>query len=352
MTFEDFGGWSETLAQLTSGQSLSGSHCQAVLGEILAGEASDAQIAALLVSLRQKGETVEELVGLQHAMMAAAEPLSLGDDVIDIVGVGGAASRRKHALNVSTMACFVAAGAGARVCKHGNRKASSTSGSFDLLEALGVAIDPGPAQLEALVATHGLAFAFARRFHPAMRHVGPVRAQLGIPTVFNVLGPLAHPGGVSRQVVGVADGSLAPKMIETLAGTGSVRSLVVTGDGALDEFSTTGPSKVLSLNEGEITELTVDAADYGIAQSEPEALAGGDAQVNADIARRLFAGEPGPVRDVVVLNAAAGLIVAGLADDFGDGITQAGAAIDDGRVAAKLAALVQDESSADAEADR
>jgi len=335
----DFGGWPGVLGRLADGNDLSAEHCTAVLAEILAGEASDAQISAFIVGLRIKGETVEELTGLQSAMSAAATSLSLPADTIDIVGVGGAPVRRIHALNVSTMASFVAAGAGASVCKHGNRKASSTSGSFDLLDALGVAFDQAPADLETQVAEHGLGFAFARAFHPAMRHVGPVRAELGIPTVFNILGPLSHPGRLRRQVIGASEWRLAHRMAETLRASGSVRSLIVHGDGGLDELTTTGPSRVVSLDDGEITEIEVDATDHGLARVTPDDLAGGDPVANAQIAERIFSGERMPARDIVVLNAAAGLVAAGVVDDLGAGVEAAAAAIDDGSASAKLTAL-------------
>ena len=333
------GGWAGILGALTAHQDLTAQQCTDVLGEILAGDASDAQISAFIVALRLKGETVEELTGMHHAMIAVAEPLELPATTIDLVGVGGAPSRRKHALNISTMAAFVASAAGASVCKHGNRKASSTSGSFDFLEAMGVDIDITPAQLEAQVAQHGVGFAFARSFHPAMRHVGPVRAQLGIPTVFNILGPLSHPGRLTRQVIGASDWTLAHRMAETLRATGSVRSLIVHGDGGLDELTTTGPSRIVSLDDGEIVELEIDATDYGLARVTPDDLAGGDAEANAAIARAMFVGEPSPARDIVVLNAAAGLVAAGVVDDLGSGVEAAQAAIDDGRAAAKVAAI-------------
>ena len=198
------GGWREVLGVLTAGHDLTAEQSGAAMGEILAGEATDAQIAAFIVALRVQGETADELGGLRSAVLAEAAPLDVPAGTIDIVGVGGAPSRRTAALNVSTMAAFVAAGAGATVCKHGNRKASSTSGSFDLLEALGVNVDVDPSTLERQVADIGVGFAFARSFHPAFRHVGPVRAELGIPTVFNVLGPLSHPGRLTRQVIGAA----------------------------------------------------------------------------------------------------------------------------------------------------
>ncbi|MGB1505135.1 MAG: anthranilate phosphoribosyltransferase [Acidimicrobiales bacterium] len=339
VSIAELGGWPAVLGQLAAGNDLDANRCYAVLSEILAGEATDTQIAAFIIGLRLKGETVDELIGLQSAMMAAAAPLEVPDGTIDIVGVGGAPSRRVHALNVSTMAAFVAAGAGASVCKHGNRKASSTSGSFDVLEALGVDVDITPRELETQVAEHGLGFAFARAFHPAMRHVGPVRAELGIPTVFNILGPLSHPGRLQRQVIGASDWTLAHRIAETLRATGSVRSLIVHGDGGLDELTTTGQSRMVSLDDGEITEVEVDAVEFGLARVAPDELAGGDAETNAEIAHRVFAGERIAARDIVVLNAGAGLVASGVVDDLGSGVEAAAAAIDDGSAAAKLATL-------------
>ncbi len=343
-SLEEFGGWPGILGRLAAGEDLDAATTRAVLGCILAGEAADAQIAAFMIGLQIKGPTVDELSGMQGSMLEASSPLHLPADTIDIVGMGGGASRRVHALNVSTMAAFVAAGAGAIVCKHGNRKASSTSGSFDLLEELGVPIDVSPRVLEDHVVGIGVGFAFARTFHPSMRHVAPVRAELGIPTVFNVLGPLAHPGRLTRQVIGVADWELARTMAGVLAATGSVRSLVVHGEGddghGLDELTTAGPSRMLSLDGGEISEISVNAVDLGLDRVDALAIAGGDAEANAVIARSVLGGERSAARDIVVLNAAAGLVVAGLADDLGSGVDQASAAIDDGRALGKLEALV------------
>ncbi|MEZ5167860.1 MAG: anthranilate phosphoribosyltransferase [Acidimicrobiales bacterium] len=336
---QEHGGWSGVLGRLASGEDLSSEITRAVLGTILAGDATDAQIAAFIVALRLKGETVDELAGLQGAMLDAATPLTLPEGTIDIVGVGGAPSRRVHALNVSTMAAFVAAAAGAVVCKHGNRKASSTSGSFDLLEALYVPIEVSPDELEAQVRDVGVGFAFARTFHPAMRHVGPVRAELGIPTVFNILGPLSHPARLTRQVIGVADWTLAPSMIEVLRATGSIRSLIVHGDGGLDELSTTGPRepcRSIRRDHGgrdrscrpRLAPTSADSSRVGTQPPTPPSPA----------AR--FAGERGPVRYIVVLNAAAGLLVAGMADDLADGSPALQDATDDGRAETTLAALV------------
>jgi len=345
-SLDAFGGWPGILSRLGAAIDLDASATRAVLACILAGEATDSQIAAFIVGLQIKGATVDELTGMQGSMLEVSSPLDLPPDTIDIVGMGGAASRQAHALNVSTMAAFVAAGAGATVCKHGNRKASSTSGSFDLLEELGVPIGTDPATLETHVKEIGVGFAFARTFHPSMRHVGPVRAELGIPTVFNVLGPLAHPARLTRQVIGVADWSLASTMAGVLMATGSVRSLVVHGgttdgsSGGLDELTTAAPSRMLSIDHGEITEIEIDATNLGLPRATESDLAGGDAKDNARIARSVLSGERSPARDIVVLNAAAGLVVAGLSPDLADGVAQASAAIDDGRAEGKLAALV------------
>ncbi len=339
-TINDHGGWATILGTLVAGIDLSADTARAVLSTMLNAEATDAQIAAVIVGLRLKGETVDELVGLQTAMVDSATPLKLPDNTIDIVGTGGSPSRKRHAFNVSTIAAIVAAAAGATVCKHGNTKATSTSGSFDLLEALGVDINVGADQLEAQVNSIGLGFAFARAFHPAMRCVAAVRTQLQIPTVFNILGPLSHPGRLKYQVVGVGDWSAAQRMIQVLNATGSRRALVVHGEGGLDELSTTGPSRVLSLKDGEISESTLTASSFGLASATAEDLIGGDPATNARIARSILAGTTGPHRDIVVLNAAAGLLVAGLVADLGEGVAAAATAIDDGRAEAKLSALV------------
>lgn len=336
----DHGGWSAVLGALADGNDLGTDVSRAVLGTMLNGEATDAQIAAVIVGLRLKGETVDELVGFQAAMLDSATPLSLPDEAIDIVGTGGSPSRKSRALNVSTMASIVAAAAGATVCKHGNLKASSTSGAFDLLEALDVDININPQQLETQVMGIGLGFAFARTFHPAMRYVAAVRTQLYIPTVFNILGPLSHPGRVKQQVIGVGDWAVAKRAVQVLKATGSRRSFVVCGHGGLDELSTTGPSQVLSLEDGQVSAFTVTASSVGLAPASASEIAGGDPATNARIARSIFAGVPSPQRDIVVFNAAAGLVVGGLAPDLRAGVQLAASAINDGSAETKLAELV------------
>jgi anthranilate phosphoribosyltransferase len=339
-TWASHGGWSGVLTALTAGHDLDRDTAHAALGEILAGSATPAQIAGFVVALRQKGETVEEMAGMVDAMLDAATPLSVPDDAIDIVGTGGAPSRRQHALNASTISCFVAAGAGAIVCKHGNRKASSTSGSFDLLDELGIPDDVTPADLERVVGEVGIGFAFARTFHPAMRFAAPVRAELGIPTVFNLLGPLSNPGRVTRQVIGTPTWDLAPRMIHVLEATGSTHAMIVHGHGGLDELTVSGPSRILELRDGSVDESEIDAADFGLNRCEMSDLAGGTPAENAELARRILGGEAGARRDLVVLNAGAGLVVAGIADELAEGVARAQTAIDDGSAWAKVEALV------------
>jgi anthranilate phosphoribosyltransferase len=309
--------------------------------EILSGTATQAQIAGFIVGLRMKGETVDEMAGLLSATQDASEyvPLNNLDGVIDTCGTGG---DRSHSINVSTIAAFVVAGAGAKVCKHGNRAASSACGSADVLEALGVAIEIDPETVARCVETAGIGFCFARRFHPAMRHAGPTRAELGIPTVFNFLGPLANPARVRRQVLGVSDARMAEKMAGVLRARGSERALVVFGHDGLDELTTTTTSTVVELGEdGELRRYELDPAAHGISRADPAALRGGDAAANVIATRAVLAGEPGPQRDIVVLNAAAGLIAAGKAADLAEGLSAAAAAIDDGRAATALDQLVK-----------
>lgn len=334
--------WPALLSTLVEGTDLTKTQAGDALREILAGDASDAQIAAFLVALRIKGESIVEVSAMVDAMLESAAPISLppGPDAIDIVGTGGAPSRRAHALNVSTMACFVAAGAGARVVKHGNRKASSTSGSFDLLEALGIPLELDGAQVAHCVAEAGIGFCFARSFHPAMRFAGPVRTQMGIPTVFNFLGPLAHPARVQRQVIGVSDKHIAPILVGVLQQRGAPRAIVVSGDDGMDEFTITTTSTVHELRDGVVTTSTFDPRDVGIDRVSAESLAGGGPEENATIARRVFDGESGPHRDIVCLNAAAGLFVSGLVDDIADGVVKAQAAIDCGAASGVLDRLV------------
>ena len=336
----EHGGWAGVFRQLTGGNSLSSDIANAAMTEILSGEATPAQIAGFVIALRTKGETAEELVGLLSAMRAAAETVPLdasGLGLIDTCGTGGDNS---GSINVSTAAALVAVGAGARVCKHGNRSASSQCGSADVLEALGAIIDLGPAGVARCVTETGFGFCLAPRFHPAMRHAGPPRRELAVATVFNFLGPLANPAGVKRQLVGVSDRSMAEIMLEVLAATGSQRAMIVHGQDGLDELSTTAPTDVWELRDGETLHHTVDPAELGLAPAHPEDLVGGDASVNAACLRRVLEGQPGAHRDIVVLNAAAALVVDGAADTMGDGLVAAAVSIDDGQAGEALEAFV------------
>ena len=329
------------LGPLSEGAHLSAEQTHAAMSEILAGNASDARIAGFIVALRLKGETVDEVNGMVDAMLDASEPLTLDDEVIDIVGTGGSPTRRVHALNVSTMAALVAAGAGVPVCKHGNRKASSTSGSFDLLAELGITIELSGDEVARCVREAGIGFAFARSFHPAMRFAGPVRAELGVPTVFNLLGPLSHPGGITRQVIGVGDHRVIDLVAGVLAARGAERALVVHGSDGLDEITLTGPTVVHQVTDGQVTVWELDPREMGLEIRPAEELRGGDPVANAELARGVLAGAAGPIRDIVLVNAAAGLWVGGVVDTVAAGVEAAAAAVDDGRAAAVLERIVQ-----------
>ena len=335
------GGWPAVLGRLLAGDDLTRDQAAAALATVLAGDATAAQTAALIIALRLKGETVEEITGMVGAMLDAAAPLDLPPETIDIVGTGGSPRRRQRALNVSTMASIVAASAGATVCKHGNVKASSTSGSFDLLGALGVGYDLDGPHISRIVRDVGIGFCFARTFHPAMRHAGPVRAELGVPTVFNVLGPLSHPGRVTRQVLGVGDPRLLDLVAGVLAARGAVHALVVHGADQLDELSLTGPTHVREVRDGEVVgayDVTPD--ELGLPTVAGADMPGGTPAENEAIARDVFGGRPGPARDIVVLNAAAGLLVAGRVTSLSEGVSVAQAAIDAGDAETTLARLV------------
>ena len=349
-TLEELGGWPAVLAPLLARQSLTSEQAAAALSEVLNGDATSAQIAALAVALRSKGETVEEVTGMVGAMLEFAEdvPLdsALRDRVVDTCGTGG---DRSHSINVSTIAAFVVAGAGAPVCKHGNRAASSAAGSADLLEALGVVIDLGPEGVARCVRETGMGFCFAARFHAAMRHAIPTRRELGVPTVFNFLGPLANPARVRRQVIGVSDPAMAEKVVGVLQQRGALRALVVYGHDGLDELTTADLSTVVDLSADGIQSYVVDPGGLGLAPARREQLVGGDAATNAGLARAVLEGELGPHRDIVTLNAAAGLVAAGVCDDLEAGLVAARSSIDEGRAARVVDELVR--VSKDAAAD-
>ena len=340
ISLAELGGWPFVLGRLVRGEDLTSTESEAALTDILEGRATSAQIAAFATALRMKGETVEEMTGLVRALLDHAEPVTLPPSVelVDTCGTGGDRSR---SINVSTLAGLVVAGAGAPVCKHGNRAASSAAGSADVLEALGVRIDLGPEGVVRCLEEAGMAFCFAPRFHPALRHAGPTRRELGVATVFNFLGPLVNPARPRRQVVGVSDPAMAEKMLGVLEANGATRALVVYGHDGLDELTTTTTSTVLHLDAGSLRSYQVDPAGLGLTRSTIDALRGGDAATNAEHARRVLGGEKGPHRDVVVLNAAAGIVAAGLAEDLPEGLDAAQRSLDEGRAGAVLERLVQ-----------
>ncbi len=340
-SLEALGGWRVVLGRLTSRDDLSRDEARAAMAEILEGAATPAQIAGFAVALRMKGETVDELDGLLDAMFAVAAPVHVPPEVherlVDVVGTGG---DRSHTINVSTLSALVVAGAGVPVCKHGNRAASSSCGAADLLEALGVVLELDGDGVARCISEAGIGFCFAPRFHPALRHAGPSRRELGIPTAFNFLGPLANPARARRQLVGVSDPAMADRMLGVLAARGSQHVLLVHGHDGLDELTTTTTSTVHELENGTIRTWVLDPEDVGLPLAKAEDLRGGDPATNAGIARAVLSGEPGPHRDVVVLNAGAALVAAGTAVSVGEGIVLAAASLDEGRAAAALDRLV------------
>jgi anthranilate phosphoribosyltransferase len=329
--------WSEVLGSLVQGVDLTADQATWAMGEILAEAATPAQIAGFAVALRSKGETIDEVIGLLDAMYAVSTPLAIPGRSLDVVGTGG---DRSMSVNISTMAAIVAAGAGARVVKHGNRSASSQAGSADVLEALGIRLDLRSDQVAAIAEKVGITFCFAAAFHPAMRHAAGPRRELAIPTTFNILGPLANPVKPAAQAVGCADPRMAPIMAGVLARRGT-DAWVFRGDDGLDELTTTTTSQVWVVHDGEVSESQVEPAMVDISTSRPEDLRGGDAQHNADVARRVLDGEQGPVRDAVLLNAAAALAVydepgATVEASLPPAYTKAAAAIDSGAAAQLL----------------
>jgi anthranilate phosphoribosyltransferase len=323
----------------SGGEEVRPSLLEGAFAEIMDGNASEVQIAALLVALRTKGETVGEITAAARALRARAETAPLLDPgTIDTCGTGGDGA---GTFNISTVAAFVVAGAGVPVAKHGNRAASSRAGSFDLLEALGVHADLPIRDAASVLAEVGIAPFFARRAHPAMRFVAPVREKLGIRTVMNCMGPLLNPVGAKRQLIGVYARPLVETLARVLAELGAERALVVHGEDGLDEITTTARSHAALLSSGTLTTLTIEPESLGIARVAPSALAGGDAVENAQIARAILGGAPGPKRDIVLLNAAAALLVAGVAANLGEGIEVARQSIDSGAAAARLEQLTR-----------
>jgi len=327
----------EVLAHLADRSSLQRDEARQVMSTLLRGEATAAQTGAFLMGLRAKGETEEEVVGLLEAMRGACVKIEpRREPVMDLCGTGGDGS---GTFNISTAASLVVAAAGVAVAKHGNRSASSRCGSADVLEALGVPLDLSPDRARLSIEEHGFGFLFAPLYHPAMKHVAVARRELRFRTIFNSLGPLASPAGVKRQLLGVFDDRSRPRMAGVLGLLGSERVWVVHGHGGLDELSLSGSSQVTALEGGTVRELAVHPGDCGLPSSPVDALRGGDPAENAAIIRSLLAGERGPRRDAVVLNAAAALVVAGAARDLKEGAERAQASLDSGSARKTLDAL-------------
>ncbi|OEJ96581.1 anthranilate phosphoribosyltransferase [Streptomyces thermolilacinus] len=323
--------WPVVLDTLLSGRDLDADATAWAMERILSGEATDAQIAGFAVALRGKGETVEEITGLVRTMYAHARTIDVPGPSVDIVGTGGDGAKT---VNISTMSAVVVAGTGAKVVKHGNRAASSASGASDVLEKLGVNLELSPQRVAEVAEEAGITFCFAVKFHPALRHVAAARKELGIRTTFNFLGPLTNPARVRAQATGVADARMAPILAGVLAGRGS-SALVFRGDDGLDELTTTAGSRVWVVRDGAVREETFHPRDVGLDVVPVEALRGADASYNADVARRLLAGETGPVRDAVLLNSAAALVAldpvdAPLAEQLRAGMAKAAESIDSG----------------------
>lgn len=331
--------WPEVLAALTARRDLSPEAATWAMGQILAGEATDAQIAAFAVTLRAKGETSAEISGLAQSMLEVATPIDLTTDAVDIVGTGG---DRAMTVNISTMAAMVAAAAGVPVVKHGNRAASSACGTADCLEALGVALDVPPSAQAQVLADAGIVFMFAPLYHPSLRFAAGPRRELGVPTIFNFLGPLANPARPAASAIGVADERMAALMAQVIAGRGH-RGLIFHGGDGLDELTTTTASRVWLVADGQVVESSFDPADLGISAATPESLVGGDPTHNAAVVREVFAGALGPIRDIVQLNAAAAIVAfegpvfdIPVADQLREPFARAGQAIDSGAATALL----------------
>jgi anthranilate phosphoribosyltransferase len=338
--------WPALIGRLLRHEDLATADTSWVMDRVLDDEATPAQLAGFLVALRSKGETAAEIAGLAEAMMRHALRVRVDGRAVDVVGTGG---DQAHTVNISSMAAVVTAAAGAPVVKHGNRAASSACGSADVLEELGVAIDLQPAGVETCVAELGIGFCFAAICHPSMRYTGGVRRELGVPTAMNVLGPLTNPGQPGAALVGCADARIAPVIAEVLAGRGT-SALVVRGDDGLDELTTTTTSTVWAVSGGEVRQQSFDPAGLGIAPATRDDLRGGDATVNAAVFRALLAGEEGPVRDAVLLNAAGALVAFGgmpadLASAFPAALERAAAAVDSGAAATLLRRWVERSST-------
>ena len=328
----------EAIDAVVSGQSLTMDEAAAVMRQIMQGDATPAQLGSFLTALRLKGESTGEIAGMATVMREFSLKVHVEGTVVDSVGTGGDGT---NSFNISTAAALVAAGAGVRIAKHGNRAASGTCGAADVLEELGVRIELPPEVVERCINEGGIGFMFAQAFHPSMRHAGPVRREIGIRTVFNILGPLTNPASAQRQLIGVAFPQLGEKMAEVMLLLGSERTLVVHGNGGLDEIALDGETSVWELRDGLVESWTFRPDDTGLGRWTVDDLRGGDREANAATMRRLLHGEGGPIRDAVLLNTAGVLLAAGAAGTISDGIQQAALAIDSGTARQRLDALVE-----------
>jgi anthranilate phosphoribosyltransferase len=326
------------LHQVADRRDLAASDAQAAMGIILAGEASPAQIAAFLTALRMKGESVSELAGFARAMRQAAQVVNAPGPLIDTCGTGGDGC---CTFNISTVAAFVIAGAGVRVAKHGNRSISGGPGSADLMESLGVKISHNPAEMARAIEEVGIAFLFAPAIHTAMKHAQPVRVDLKMRTVFNLLGPLTNPAGATAQLVGAPSETTAELMAGALAELGLARGFVVHGSDGLDEITTTGSTVAFEIRAGKVERRVLEPADFGVPTAKEADLKGGNAAENREIARAILSGEKGPRRDIVLVNASAALVAAGRAANFVEGMALAARSIDSGSAQAKVDRLVR-----------
>jgi anthranilate phosphoribosyltransferase len=317
----------EALAVIASGKTLTRAEAESAMGSVMAGEATPAQLGALLAALHMRGETPDEIAGFASALRANALRVDVGDGAIDVVGTGG---DRSNSINISTISAIVVAGAGGHVAKHGNRAASSQCGSADVLEALGVKIDLGPAGVAACVREAGIGFMFAPRYHPAMRHAGPVRREIGIRTVFNILGPLANPAGVRRYLLGVPSVALGETIARALVELDVERALVVHGSDGLDEISPSGETRMWEVSGGAVREGTLEPSSIGLKSAPRSDIVGGDPAVNAAAARSVLDGAASGARTAVLMNAGAACWVAGLAGNVREGVDVAARAIDSG----------------------
>jgi anthranilate phosphoribosyltransferase len=328
----------EAIDLLVKGQSLDMEQAAAVMNQIMEGEATPAQFGSFVTALRLKGETVEEIAGMARVMREKALPVKVSGALVDTCGTGGDSSKT---FNISTTAAFVVAGAGLKVAKHGNRGMSSGCGSADVLDALGVKIDLGAPEVERCLEDIGIGFMFAPTFHPAMKYAAPSRKEIGIRTVFNILGPMTNPAGAQAQLLGVFDEELTMIMADVLGLLGCKHALVVHGEDGLDEITLGGKTTVCELKDGLVSRYYIHPEDFGFARTSVDQLRGGPPQENADILRRVVKGENGPYRDIVLLNAAAALVAGDVESDLQKGVRLAAEAIDSGRAQEKLERLVE-----------